>query len=161
LKLKTNKLNSGFYQKRLNLPKEVESFLVLDDYKSLDSFLRNLLSENNLIFNELSEFIEIKNLEFLIAIRDGSDDEEGIWHDDGSRELAFTLSLTLKSDDIIGGNLLLRKKSSPESSFVSLPTPKYGTLTIMCTGKQGFEHRVQRVTKGKRVICAGWINSDR
>lgn len=109
-----------------------------------------------MIFQSLSKFIVINNTEHIISIRQEGQDEDGIWHDDGSRELAFTLSLTTNPDQIEGGNLLLRKKG--EVNFHRIKTPTFGTVTIMKTGQDGYEHCVEKVTKGKRIICAGWIN---
>ena len=147
----------GFFQVRLDLPVEVGRFLEDQDYNKLDLYLKRSLEEGGILYNVLQHFCSIHKSEHLIAIRDGQYDEDGIWHDDGSRELAFTLALVRDLEQLDGGVLLFRRKSSP-SQVYSIPTAPYGTLTIIKTGQQGYEHRVEKVTRGKRVICAGWIN---
>jgi len=39
--------------------------------------------------------LDFQFCEHIIAIRKAPGDEEGIWHDDGSRSLGFSLSLNL------------------------------------------------------------------
>ena len=152
----SQEFENGFTQLKLVLPNEVEDYIQEKNWVKLDSLLSDLLRPGQLLFNELSKFVEINHTEHIIAIRNADDDEDGIWHDDGSRELAFTVSLTKNAEEIEGGILQLRKKGLLESQNIS--TPEFGTLTIMNTGREGYEHRVLKVTNGIRIICAGWIN---
>lgn len=147
----------GFTQIKLDLPLEIGELVLQEDYLALDKSLGELINEGGLIYNSLLPLGEINKTEYLIAIRDGANDEDGIWHDDGSRDFAFTLSLVSDLKQLEGGNLLFREKANPKN-IQSIPTAPYGTLTIIKTGKDGYEHRVEKVTKGNRIICAGWIN---
>lgn len=146
----------GYVQIPLELPREIKNQVLMSDYQTLDQSLGNLLKPNGELYQSLSKVTEIFKTEYLIAVRSGADDEDGIWHDDGSRDLAFTLSLVLDLGQLEGGELLFKKKES--DNIIIIPTAPYGTLTIIKTGKEGYEHRVKKVTKGKRIICAGWIN---
>lgn len=138
------------------MPQEFFELIQSANYEELDQLIREHLENDGIIFNSLSQFIAIKKSEYIISIREEGKDEDGIWHDDGSRELAFTISLTQHADKIKGGNLLLREKG--QVNFHRIKTPEFGTVTIMKTGQDGYEHCVEKVTKGKRIICAGWIN---
>ncbi len=148
---------SGFTQTKLQLPPEIEALIAAEKYQELDIMLAGFLKENGIIYNTLLPFGPIAKPEYIIAIRNGEDDEDGIWHDDGSRDLAFTLSLVSNLEQLAGGVLLLREKNNP-NHINQIPTAPFGTLTVMKTGKDGYEHKVEKVTRGKRIICAGWIN---
>jgi hypothetical protein len=110
------------------------------------------------VFEELRKYAEFSEIEFIISIRSSLEepDEDGIWHDDGSRVLAFSLSVTLDPDGIEGGRLEIRKRGSdtPDSGY--LPTPAFGSMIVFATGQQGFEHKINRVIRGERIIIAGW-----
>jgi hypothetical protein len=147
----------GFLQLKVELPPEILQLIRKEDYNTLDQRLGDFLKADGLLYNVLLPLGPINKTEYLIAIRNGEDDDDGIWHDDGSREIAFTLSLVTDLGQLNGGTLLFRKKDNRENTQ-EIPTPPYGTLTIIKTGKDGYEHRVQKVTTGKRIICAGWIN---
>ena len=97
-------------------------------------------------------------VELMLAKRSGPQDkeEEGIWHDDASRDLAFSLSLNDSPDLIEGGLIGLRRKDEPEApSFI--PTQKWGDLIVFHTGKRGWDHKVTRVTHGNRLVLVGWL----
>ena len=147
-------LDKGFCQLKVKLPPLVRQFIKQKDYYQLDKLFTNLTSQNGDIFNILSNFIVFDYIEFIISLREAHNDweEDGIWHDDGSRALAFTLSLT--TEPIEGGVLGFRKKG--EDEFKKIPTPEYSTLTIFKTGRDNFEHKIHKVTKGSRLIIAGW-----
>ena len=113
------------------------------------------------IFEELLNFSRFSEIEFIISIRSSLEvpDEDGIWHDDGSRRLAFSLSLTRNPEAIQGGRLEIRRRAErggDASGSEVLPTPGYGTLIVFATGSQGYEHKINRVTEGERLIIAGW-----
>jgi hypothetical protein len=105
----------------------------------------------------LREYARFSEIEFIISIRSSleSPDEDGIWHDDGSRVLAFSLSLTIEHQEIGGGKLEIRRRGSPDACG-AIPTPPYGTLIVFATGQSGYEHKIGRVERGERIIIAGW-----
>jgi hypothetical protein len=125
----------------------------------LDQQVAALTSPGGALFTRLQQYHPFSHTEFIIAIRDAldPDQEDGIWHDDGSRFLAFTLSLTPEIDRLEGGYLGLRRKGS--AAGVMLPTPNFGHLYVYLTGWYGYEHRIHRVTSGRRIIIAGWCSS--
>jgi len=95
----------------------------------------------------------------IISIRSSEEypDEDGIWHDDGSRVLAFSLSLTRHPGKPRSGKLrsegvrLLRLRHP-------FPLHRLAPMIIFGTGQSGFEHRICRVARGERVIVAGWAS---
>ena len=111
-----------------------------------------------MIFDELRKYAEFSEIEFIISIRSSLEypDEDGIWHDDGSRLLAFSLSLTLDHEGVEGGRLEIRKRGSETSPSEVITTPPFGTMIVFSTGQSGFEHKINRVTSGERIIIAGW-----
>ena len=118
----------------------------------------NLTSPGGIIFTSLQEFHSFNKIETMLSIRDSRNEweEDGIWHDDGSRVFAFSISLSLHSNEIVGGLLELRRKN--ESHIESIPTPDFGTAILFLTGTHGFEHRTRRVTHGKRIMLVGWCS---
>lgn len=120
----------------------------------LDELMAKATSEGGIIFEMMKQVCPVNEIEFIISLRDANNEweEDGIWHDDGSRIMAFSLSLTLNKPE--GGVLEIRKKGAEIS--LKIPTPDYGSLIIFQTGKTGFEHKINQVTKGQRLIIAGW-----
>ncbi len=145
------------------IPLRIREHVIQRNWLELDrSIAREVLPEG-ILFKELKRFAEFTEIEFIISIRSSHQDpdEDGIWHDDGSRVLAFSLSLTLKPSEIEGGCLEIRKRD--RTSFKSeksevLPTPSFGTIIVFATGHQGFEHKINRVIRGERLIIAGWCS---
>ena len=132
--------------------------MILDkNYTELDQTFKRLLASNGELFKQLIQFTdyEIDFIEHIISLRDSENEweEDGIWHDDGSRVLAFTLSLT--TGPIEGGILEFRKKDQIQSQKIH--THPYGTVIVFKTGIMGYEHKINAVTKGKRLIIAGWL----
>lgn len=153
--VKNSLIANGITQLSVDIPESWKDFVQCEEWKNLDNELLKALSPDGFLYQILALFYSpIKNIEHIIAIREDPD-EEGIWHDDGSRYLAFTLSLTLDHRSIEGGKLFFRKKG--EQRAEEFLTPSFGTMTIFQTGTQGYEHRVERVHKGCRIICAGWL----
>lgn len=146
----------GFYLENLNIPNKIHYFLTQQDWGALDKEFQLLTSPGGLIYETLLNYVYFKDIEFMISIRDSKNEweEDGIWHDDGSRILAFSLSLTLDHHEIEGGNLGIRKKE--EQDFIKIPTPPYGTMIVFLTGVHGYEHKIHQVTKGRRIVIAGW-----
>ena len=149
----------GFHLTQIALPGVVLGCLRKRDWKGLDQAIRRETLSGGTIFDELLRYARFSEIEFIISIRSSLEepDEDGIWHDDGSRLLAFSLSLTLDADSIGGGRLELRKPASGSIETLEvLPTPPYGTMIVFATGQLGFEHRIGAVTSGERIIIAGW-----
>jgi hypothetical protein len=150
-------LRTGYLLRTIRLPAAVRASVLARDWAGLDQAIRIETQAQGAIFEALrQEDARFKEIEFIISIRSSRDhpDEDGIWHDDGSRLLAFSLSLTLEPESVEGGKLEIRKRGSAETE--SLPTPPYGTLIVFATGQSGFEHKINRVTAGERIIIAGW-----
>lgn len=134
----------------------VREYIKNKDYVALDKWIKTQVSQNGSLYNELLKYAHFNSIEHIIAKRDAKTDEEGIWHCDGSRNLAFTWSLNLRPESIQGGELFFRKKGSKEMDIFSPPI--FETLIIFCTGMNGFEHRVGKVINGERLTFAGWCS---
>ena len=150
-------MEQGFVKFTLPFPHDFSHAVNSCNWEVVDKLLFEYLSPNQLLHNILSEYQPFNFTEHIIAIREAATDEEGIWHDDGSREIAFTWSLN-DDQELEGGELLFRRKGSfPE---VITPPPRE-TLIIFLTGKFGFEHKVNQVTKGTRRTIAGWCSIEK
>lgn len=151
-----------FIEEAIELPKEFLVYLVNKDYQSLDLAYQNSLKPKGFLWLFLSKHCIFNELEGILAIREAPDDDEGIWHDDGSRAMGFSLSLNLKPEEIQGGHLLLRPrflyKDSEDTGALSFPPMPYGRIVMFKTGQDNFEHRVTKVTRGRRIILAGWCS---
>ncbi len=156
--------SKGYFLTSLELPSGIRAQLIDRNWVELDLLIHNETLAQGIIYRELEKYADFSEIEHIISIRSSGleADEDGIWHDDGSRVLAFSLSLTLDPLTIEGGCLEIRKKqTSPiggELDTSRLPTPAYGTLIVFATGYLGFEHRIYRVTQGERIIIAGWCS---
>ncbi|RLA62777.1 MAG: hypothetical protein DRQ88_01795 [Epsilonproteobacteria bacterium] len=150
-------LISGFKKLTIKLPPEIREAVKARNWSLLDQNAFRLCNNDGLIFNELKNFHNFEEIEHLINIRNYIDDEDGIWHDDGSRYLAFSLSLNFAPDSIAGGELFLRKKSN-KNEIVTLSPLAFGEMIIFLTGQYNFEHKVGMVTKGERISLAGWCS---
>jgi hypothetical protein len=151
-------LENGFLKKKFHLEEEVRTQVAHENWHNVDEIFKELTSPNGRLFEFLKTFHDFSSIEFIISIRDAQNEweEDGIWHDDGSRKIAFSLSLTLFPENIQGGILGLRKKNT--TLFSKIPTPEFGEIIIFLTGEYGFEHKIHRVEAGKRVIIAGWCS---
>jgi hypothetical protein len=149
--------SQGYLITSLSLPDVIREKVIQQNWGELDQTIALETMPGGVIFNELQKYAEFSKIEFIISIRSSREfpDEDGIWHDDGSRVLAFSLSLTLNHHEIGGGRLEIRKFGHPSHSEI-LPTPPYGSVIIFATGHQGFEHKINRVVQGERIIIAGW-----
>lgn len=148
----------GFCLESLNISQCIIDCIKKNDWNKLDEEFQKLTSPGGEIFQRLLNYIYFESIEFMISIRDSAHEweEDGIWHDDGSRVLAFSLSLTLEPDKLQGGVLGIRKKG--QEDFIKIPTPAFGTMIVFLTGVHGFEHRIHQVTSGRRIIIAGWCS---
>lgn len=151
-------LQKGFLLTPITLPASVHEAVIARDWNELDRLMRIETQPRGAVFEELQKYERFSEIEMIIAIRSSliEPDEDGIWHDDGSRVLAFSLSLTLQPEAIEGGRLEIRRRAEPHPATDPLPTPPYGTMIVFATGVQGFEHKINRVIQGERIIIAGW-----
>lgn len=149
---------NGFFMTYFSIPGEIKTYVQNEDWAKVDEAIRKLTNRGGQLFKFLQEFHDFSEIEFIISIRDCSNDweEDGIWHDDGSRVFAFSLSLTLEPETIEGGRLGVRRKG--EDRFFEIPTPSFGGLILFLTGLYGFEHKIHAVKKGRRIIIAGWCS---
>jgi hypothetical protein len=154
--LRPELFQAGFHVTAIKLPEEVKNFVEKRDWPGLDETFKNLTSPEGKLYQFLQAFHEFSEIEFIISIRNSLNhwEEDGIWHDDGSRVMAFSLSLTLQ--EIQGGKLAIRKKGQDEVTWLS--TPPFGEMIIFLTGLHGYEHKIHQVTQGERVIIAGWCS---
>lgn len=155
--LKTPHLfEQGFHLSSFSLDSDIKSLVAAQDWVTLDQRFKTLTMPQGELYQFLSQYHEFSTIEFIISIRDAANEweEDGIWHDDGSRVFAFSLSLTL--DSIEGGKLGVRRQG--QESMQLIPTPNYGGIILFLTGIYGYEHRIHQVTQGQRIIIAGWCS---
>jgi hypothetical protein len=148
----------GFHLSYFPLGDEYRDDVEREDWKKLDDEFKKLTAPGGRLFEFLHQFHDFSQIEFIISIRDSKHEweDDGIWHDDGSRVFAFSLSLTLESDKIEGGRLGIRRKG--EEKFHEIPTPFFGGIILFLTGIYGYEHKIHQVLSGRRVIVAGWCS---
>lgn len=148
----------GFHLSYYPLGDEVRNAVINENWNELDQEIRKLTSKGGGLYQFLQEYHDFNEIEFIISIRDSQNEweEDGIWHDDGSRVFAFSLSLTHHPEEIEGGRLGVRPKG--EEHFLEIPTPSFGTIILFLTGLYGFEHKIHQVKKGRRIIIAGWCS---
>jgi len=148
--------NLGFTIVDFPLESVIFEWLKNENWKNLDDYFLEISKPFGLLNNFLAEFLDFQTLEHIIAIRSAPDDEDGIWHDDGSRFLGFSLSLNINHETISGGNLLFKKKTGLLTS--TFPPQPMGKMIIFLSGIYGYEHMVSAVTRGKRIVIAGWCS---
>jgi hypothetical protein len=139
----------------LPLPAQAEALVHASDWTQLDRVMREAIELS--LIPLLKTHKDFTTIEHMLALRDAADPEEedGIWHDDGSRILAFSWSLNFFGRPS-GGTLGIRPRGTTQG--VELGPFDPGTVIIFQTGMDGFEHRTSRVTRGKRLVCAGWCS---
>lgn len=147
---------TGYHLTHFLIPPEVETFVRTENWKALEDHFKFQTNKDGPLFKLLQTYHDFTSMDFIINLRDAANEweEDGIWHDDGSRVFAFSLSLT--ETKIRGGRLGIRHKG--EENFMSLPTPGWGGLILFLTGIYGFEHKVHRVEEGRRLVIAGWCS---
>lgn len=144
----------GFVVADFPLEACVQRFVQDKNWKALDQYFLEISKQEGHLYQFLSEYVEFNIIEHIIAIRSSPEDEDGIWHDDGSRTCGFSLSLNLNPESISGGELRFKKKDSPlPEIFPALPC---GKIVIFLSGIYGYEHMVSAVTKSERIVIAGW-----
>ncbi|HXH76172.1 MAG TPA: 2OG-Fe(II) oxygenase [Bacteriovoracaceae bacterium] len=148
----------GFHLTHFPLTPDLRETVIAENWNELDKKFQALTKPDGELFRFLNSYHDFSEIEFIISIRDAGNEweEDGIWHDDGSRVYAFSLSLTLDRNGLKGGRLGLRRKG--ESQVMEIPTPEYGGIIMFLTGTYGFEHKIHQVTEGRRIIIAGWCS---
>lgn len=149
-------LDNGFVIADFPLEPKVLNFLLKKEWFELDQYFLEISKKGGLLREFLLKYLDFETLEHIIAIRKAPDDEDGIWHDDGSRFLGFSLSLNLDHANILGGELRFKRKDSPQME-VFQPLA-YGKIVLFLSGIYGYEHMVSEVTNGQRIVIAGWCN---
>jgi hypothetical protein len=146
----------GYHLASVPLPDELSTWVKDENWSAVDQYFKLALATDGEMNELLAEFHQFSSVEFIISVRDANNEweEDGIWHDDGSRVFAFSLSLT--TDPVEGGRLGIRKIGDQEGAL--LPTPAFGTIILFLTGQYGYEHKIHQVTQGRRVIIAGWCS---
>lgn len=146
----------GLVERSFPLNEKIISLVKEENWRELDQYFLRAEKKDGLLFEFLKTYLDFESIEHIIAIRSAPDDEDGIWHDDGSRILGFSLSLTQNHAQTVGGELRFRPKGA--QNYQSLSTRPMGQILIFKTGIYGFEHMVSAVTEGKRVVIAGWCS---
>ena len=148
--------SSGYHLSFIAISDDIKTLVREEKWNEVDAHFKRLTGKGGTLYNFLRKYHDFESIEFIISVRDAENawEEDGIWHDDGSRVFAFSLSLNIHPHEIEGGNLELRMKESPHSELI--PTPEFGTAILFLTGVHGYEHRTHRVKKGSRVMLVGW-----
>lgn len=156
---------NGYIKSNIDLPSTVGNLVTNKSFDLVYKFFLNAINNRHSFFyDQLLKLLppELQSrpfhTELMLSLREGPQDidQEGIWHDDGSRDLIFSLSLSQESEIIVGGELFLRRKSNKEAVIKVKPAP-FGTIFLFNTGKRGWEHKVSRVTIGNRLVLVGWL----
>lgn len=149
-------LQQGYIISKIQLPEFIEEYVISENWKSLDDFFLKELNIEGDFYKFLRNFAHFNHTEHIISLRQGPDDEDGIWHDDGSRHFGYSLSLNRFPSSISGGELLFRKKNSLKAqSFGPL---QYGEIVLFLSGLYNYEHKVNAVKQGERLVIAGWCS---
>lgn len=151
-------VSQGYFLSPVLLPETIREKVVARLWNELDQEMRRETLPGGVVFEELQKYARFSEIEFIISIRSSLEypDEDGIWHDDGSRLLAFSLSLTLDHKSVVGGKLEMKRRDGSSPKVAEIETPPFGTMIVFATGQSGFEHKINRVAQGERIIIAGW-----
>jgi len=149
---------NGFHLSYFPVGDEIRELVEKEDWEKVDLAFKELTAKGGRLYKYLQQYHDFNEIEFIISIRDSINEweEDGIWHDDGSRVFAFSLSLTLNADKISGGRLAIREIGSERG--MEIPTPSFGNIILFLTGIYGYEHKIHQVIFGKRIIIAGWCS---
>lgn len=146
---------NGFLILDYPLPKDITTWVIAKKYLELDQYFLKECLPGSSFYNFLRAQFAFEHLEHIIAVRSSPHDDEGIWHDDGSRQVGFSLSLNLNPNLIKGGHLYLKKRIE-DAPLYDFPPQPFGKLILFLTGQFNYEHRVSKVTEGERIVIAGW-----
>ena len=147
----------GYCVMPVGLNRELREFIREQDFDAIDSHFQARLSPKADLFNQLRTLCSFTKTEFIISLRESNNEweEDGIWHDDGSRKIAFSWSLTPQHFAPRGGVLSLKRKGDAKDCAL-IKTPQFGEIVIFNTGQQGWEHKISQVNQGARLVIAGW-----
>lgn len=150
--------SKGFVIDSFPLSPILRNWVRNDEWDKVDQHFKELLAPQGELFNYLQKYFPFTIVEQMLAVRDSQNkwEEDGIWHDDGSRQFAISLSLNENPELIEGGKLGFRKKG--EERFEEIATPQFGEMIVFLSGIHGYEHRIHQVKKGRRVILVGWFS---
>ena len=106
-------MNTGFHLSYFPLSEEIRNLVKEENWNGLDEAFRELTSPKGRLFQFLQNYHDFSSIEYIVSIRDAANEweEDGIWHDDGSRIFAFSLSLTENAGEIEGGRLGIKRKN--------------------------------------------------
>lgn len=152
--VKIELFSDGHYSQKWEVPASWNQCIKEQNWEELDRLAGQSLEKGGELHEKISKLCPIHKTEHILSLR-SAPDETGIWHDDGSRDLAFSLALSFEPFE--GRGLSLRKKNQSDTA-ISLGFRPYGTLTCFLTGANDFEHRTEEVLSGERLVLAGWIN---
>jgi len=154
----------GHISIKLKLPEIWKELSLKKDYEQLDTLAKTSLLSDGLLYLQMKKmapehFLKERSFEHILSLREGPqrEDFDGIWHDDGTRFLAFSMSLNEDYKSIMGGELLMRHKSSREK-IQAISARAFGTLTVFATGQDEWEHKTNLVLSGSRLVLAGWLS---
>jgi hypothetical protein len=155
---KRNLEHNGHFKDVFPLSDTIKYAVTTLDWDLIDKEFQALTNKTGSLFKYLNQFCDFNSIEFIISIRDSGNEweEDGIWHDDGSRVMAFSLSLMFDPKPIEGGVLEIRRRGKLES--IKIPPFEFGEIVVFLTGTSGYEHKINAVTKGVRIIIAGWCS---
>lgn len=154
----------GFTKGSCDLPLSWRNLIDQKDWETLykdclgalkdGQWLANLVKEHSKSLFETEEF----EWEIMLALREGPQDpeDEGIWHDDGSRDFALSISLNPSPTSYQGGSVLVRPKDNIQEIKELGPLP-WGHYWLFATGRYGWDHRTTIVTHGNRLVLVLWI----
>src|SRR4051794_39222193 len=110
----------GYFLLPITLPAHLTERVAARDWSGLDQALGEETRPGGAIYQALSPFAGFSEIEHIISIRSSRElpDEDGIWHDDGSRILAFSLSLSLEHEKIEGGRLEIRRRARDDGESI-------------------------------------------
>lgn len=157
--------NTGSLSCNFSLPENWKTLALAKDYNSLYADIERSLPLKNILGAQIDQILnqvyggcQTWEYEWMLALRAGPQDkdQEGIWHDDSSRDLALSLSLNLIPEKIAGGMLLMRPRLTP-NEVTTIAARTWGEGHLFATGKWGWEHKTTRVTSGNRLVLVVWI----
>lgn len=147
---------NGHLVREIKLPDQWRIWVDEKNFFKLDSAVGDELKDGGFLHQVLASMGSFSKVEHILSLRTSPGDEDGIWHDDGSRNFAFSLGLNLAAQRITGGELNFRLKGSHDTQ--AFPALNFGEMVIFLTGIWGYEHQVNLVKQGERLVAAGWCS---
>jgi len=157
--------NTGHISCQFTLPTTWPQYTQNQDYDSLYAEISAELKEDSSLWQQINAWVRqiysdqtLWSYEWMLALREGPQEaeQEGIWHDDSSRDLALSLSLNLNPLQITGGELRLRPRANREE-VTTISARAWGEAHFFATGKLDWEHKTSLVSTGNRLVLVVWI----